>query len=496
MRTHSAALTAVATGRGWCSVLLALAAVVITQPVHGAESDRTGAAVDPRRENLVVDVRLGERNVLFVAPDNEATRQWGVYGCPDMFRAADGSITVYDGGEMDTYDRQGAARAPAVCLRSTDDGRTWQPWSLQGGDDPPTPSHLGYGTAGKVFQLADGGQVQFVPKGPPADLAALGVAARGLFMTPNEYGLLGLFRPADIPVEARAFRVRHRARPDAAWHWADGVFDVPDWQIGAVVKAKTGVATWPDVAPTFAPLACTSSGLHQGATGETALVEATDGAWLSALVHMAPTDRNATYCCHLRCIASTDQGKTWRPRGAIIDRAGTRFGATEEFSMIRLGDEIVCVVRMDCATTTDPHRSTMLARSADDGLTWSVAEPVASSSVTPHLVKLDNDVVALVFGRPGVHVQFSTDGCRSWGSLTSLIGTTAEEELAAGHNLLDAMYGDPESYCNTRTVVTGPDRFLVLFSDFRHGGDRRKAIVVQEIAVVPRPKEKGAGHQK
>ena len=93
--------------------------------------------------------------------------------------------------------------------------------------------------------------------------------------------------------------------------------------------------------------------------------------------------------------------------------------------MIRLGDEIVCVDRMDQATTHDPHRSTMLARSSDNGRTWSEPERVASSSVTPHLVKLENGVVALVFGRPGVHVQFSADGCRSWGSLTSLIGKTA-----------------------------------------------------------------------
>ena len=155
--------------------------------------------------------------------------------------------------------------------------------------------------------------------------------------------------------------------------------------------------------------------------------------------------------------------------------------------MIRLGGEIICVDRMDLATTHDPHRSTMLARSADNGLTWSEPEKVASSSVTPHLVKLENGVVALVFGRPGVHVQFSTDGCRSWESRTSLIGKTAEEEVAAGRNLLDTMYGDTVSYSNTRTVVTGPDRFLVLFTDFKYGDQKRKAIVVQEVVATQKP---------
>ncbi|MFM8704700.1 MAG: hypothetical protein ACKOHG_12700, partial [Planctomycetia bacterium] len=195
-------------------------------------------------------------------------------------------------------------------------------------------------------------------------------------------------------------------------------------------------------------------------------------------------DRNAEVVYELRCIASTDRGKTWRPRGLVIGRGGTRFGATEEFSMIRVGDEIVCVDRLDQATEHDRNRHTVLARSSDNGLTWSEPEKVASSSVTPHLVKLERGVVALVYGRPGVHVQFSGDDCRSWQSRTSLIGRTAEEEVAAGRKLLDAMYWDTVSYSNTRTVVTGPDRFLVLYTDFKHGGEKRKAIVVQEVVAT------------
>ena len=424
------------------------------------------------KQAAAVEVKLGERQVLFVAPDNEQTRRWGVYGCPDMYRAEDGSIVVSDGGHMDTYDPK-ETTCPAVSFRSTDDGRSWQP--------------VAQPESGKVFRLADGGQVQFVPKGPPVDLAALGVAPRGLVMSPNEYALFGLYRLADIPRESRLFTVRYRPANAAAWQKNDGIFDLPDQQIATAVKAKKGVANWSDVTPTFAPLWYGLTGLHDGATGEGGLVEAADGAWLSATLHAGGSKRNAECVYELRCIASTDQGKTWRPRGVIIGRAGTRFGATEEFSMIRLGGEIICVDRMDLATTHDPHRSTMLARSTDNGLTWSEPEKVASSSVTPHLVKLENGVVALVYGRPGVHVQFSSDGCRSWQSRTSLIGKTAEEEVAAGRNLIDAMYGDTVSYSNTRTVVTGPDRFLVLYTDFKHGAEKRKAIVVQQVVATRKP---------
>jgi hypothetical protein len=202
----------------------------------------------------------------------------------------------------------------------------------------------------------------------------------------------------DIPRESQLFTVRYRPANAAAWQTGDAIFHLPDQQIATAVKAKVGVANWPDVTPTFAPLGSGLTGLRNGATGEGGLVEAADGARFSAVLHASGTARNAACVYELRGIGLDDHGKTWRPRGVIIGRAGTRFGATEEVSMIRLGDEIMCVDRMDVATTHDPHRSTMLARSSDNGLTWSAAEPEASSSVTPHLVKLEDGVVALVFG--------------------------------------------------------------------------------------------------
>jgi len=177
-----------------------------------------------------VDVHLRERQVLFVAPDNEGTRRWGVYGCPDMYRAEDDSIVVYDDGHMDTYDSE-AAKCPAVCFRSGDNGLTWASLAseLREGDGLP----------GKAFRLADGGRVQFLPKGS-VNLAALGVAPRGMAFTANEYGLIGLFRLGDLPPEARSFTVRYQSRGTDEWRSDDAVFDMPDVQIAATLKAKSG----------------------------------------------------------------------------------------------------------------------------------------------------------------------------------------------------------------------------------------------------------------
>lgn len=123
-------------------------------------------------------MRLRERQVLFVAPDNDGTRQWGVYGCPQMHRTADGSIVVHDEGHMDTYDQEAGALAPAVAFRSRDNGLTWAPDEGWPGEASASGLREGYGAPGKVFRLRDGARVQFVPKGPLADLRSLGVAPR------------------------------------------------------------------------------------------------------------------------------------------------------------------------------------------------------------------------------------------------------------------------------------------------------------------------------
>jgi hypothetical protein len=420
-----------------------------------------------------VGVTLKDRHVLFVAPDNELTRRWGVYGRPDMYQADDGSIIASDHGDMDTYDREVGTFVEAVAYRSTDKGQSWEPVDFEK-----------YGHTSKVFDLEDGSQVRFLEKFGRVDLLAAGVEPIGRVISPNEYALCGIFRYGDLPDEARVFEVCYRDAGSDEFTVSDARIEAPDLRLIAALKAKKGDAIWPDVRPLRSALDHGFTGLHQGCTGQEGMVEAADGTWLAAVTHAAPIEHDAHLFHHLVCIASQDKGRTWRLRGNIYDqRELTTFGATEEYSMIRLGDEIICAVRSDICSR-NPYDQTLLSRSTDSGMTWSTPVQAAQSSVTPHLLKLENGVVALTHGRPGVHVQFSTDGCRSWNTLTSIIGKTKEEELAAGRDLMQAKYSDSVSYSNTRTVVTGPDRFLILYTDFRYEGEKRKAIVVQEVVVT------------
>jgi hypothetical protein len=63
----------------------------------------------------------------------------------------------------------------------------------------------------------------------------------------------------------------------------------------------------------------------------------------------------------------------------------------------------------------------MQCRSFDGGKAWSRPERLAAHGVDPDLVLMSNGVLACTFGRPGLHIMFSEDGCGySWGYRTQI----------------------------------------------------------------------------
>jgi hypothetical protein len=85
--------------------------------------------------------------------------------------------------------------------------------------------------------------------------------------------------------------------------------------------------------------------------------------------------------------------------------------------------------------------------------------------------------LALVFsaGRPGVQLRFCADGSgATWSEPLELLPYAQEkEQVSCGH---------------TSLLATGPDRFLIIYSDFKYhtpSGEIRKAIKVGEVIVSP-----------
>ena len=114
-----------------------------------------------------------------------------------------------------------------------------------------------------------------------------------------------------------------------------------------------------------------------------------------------------------------------------------------------------------------------ISRSSDQGVTWTKPEWMAASGVLPRLLQLKNGAVVLSSGRPGVQLRFSTDG-KDW---TDPIEMMPFED-----------YKDQVSCGYTGLLETGPDRFLIVYSDFKflnEAKEPRKAIKVREVIVTP-----------
>jgi hypothetical protein len=115
------------------------------------------------------------------------------------------------------------------------------------------------------------------------------------------------------------------------------------------------------------------------------------------------------------------------------------------------------------------------SRSQDMGCTWSRPEVIARSGVLPRLLRLANGVVVLSSGRPGVQLRFCADARgATWSEPLELLPYAHEkEQVSCGY---------------TSLLATGPDRFLIIYSDFKYPtptGEIRKAIKVREVIVTP-----------
>ena len=143
-------------------------------------------------------------------------------------------------------------------------------------------------------------------------------------------------------------------------------------------------------------------------------------------------------------------------------------------------------MRMELSTREEYFCDALLTRSKDGGKTWSEPVSVADSSVTPHVIALNDGVVILIYGRPGVHFKVSEDNGETWSEAYTIIGKTLSEETALGKSSFECKYMDMDSYSNTFVEKISDDTILVLYNDMKYKGEdgqTHKATLVRKITV-------------
>ncbi len=175
---------------------------------------------------------------------------------------------------------------------------------------------------------------------------------------------------------------------------------------------------------------------------------------------------------------STDNGHSWKVQGripyepdALVDaKAEDRMGFSEPGFEVLTDGTFLCVMRTTDGSGPGPMYA---STSKDQGKTWTAPAAITANGVLPRLLQLKNGVTVLSAGRPGVQLRFGADSSgEKW---------TEPFEMLPWKNEKDDV-----SCAYTGLLATGPERFLMVYSDFKHEneqGELRKAIKVREIVV-------------
>lgn len=149
------------------------------------------------------------------------------------------------------------------------------------------------------------------------------------------------------------------------------------------------------------------------------------------------------------------------------------FGLSEPAIEVLDNGSILCVIRSSSEIAQDYMYSSI---SKDGGNSWSTPKAISKNGVSPQLLKLDNGVIVLSSGRPGVQIRFMDNSQEQ-------IWTDAFEMLR-----FEGLEGQV-SCGYTGLLSLDNNRFIIVYSDFRSRDKNnipRKAIMVREVVVNKR----------
>lgn len=423
-------------------------------------------------------VELSDPVLIHCAPINYATRHWGVYSLPYMWRTPKGDLYIRNNGDMDETAPSALQCAPDVFFRSQDNGDTWQEISREEGEAAMISTH---GLVNPPCVRRADGKIVYLRFTKQA-FTPLRPALRKV-PGPNQDVMWQIFRLADIPQEGKVLKL-HVYDPET------GKTEVFDSQIlyGDLQKGSAFASLqirpdepdrWVDVSECMITL------------NLSALIPLPDGKLLLLVTGQHPGVSDRFYK-QLHCLVSDDGGLTWTFRSHVTEYSErTKYGVDEEVGTVRTKDGCIrLAIRTEACIDPAkeyPIADTLYVESWDDGYTWSEPRSISDSSVTPHLVEMEDGLLLCIYGRPGVHCKVSEDGGKTFSDSVSIIGPTLEQARAAGQSDRDSKYFDTSSYSNTFIDQLDENTVLLVYNDMKYDngdGQEHKAAFVRKIRVV------------
>lgn len=411
-----------------------------TEIKHGI-SAFSNTVVDYKQNNkTILNVKLEEPVVVDVAKKPE---KWGFFQFPGIHRTKEDLLVASWNMSEDAVTSYGKGGSGIAVSR--DGGKTW---------NHPTEDL----TSGSGFELPNGDCITVhTPKAIKVEELQL---PDSVGSNKENYGRnFVYYKMNDLPEELQGVYLNRMVKGSNSWAKEHAVLNDPL----AVRYTDSGwfpVVWWGDM--NLAPDETVIAGIYPG---------------------FYLNDNNEVPPSGVLFYSSTDNGHTWNIQGRIpyqpdlkTDPDGnkrTALGYTEPASILLSNGTYLCVMR----TTDGLGDSPMyLSHSDDMGVTWTKPSTFTKSGVLPKLLQLDNGVIVLAAGRPGMQLRFSIDGKgEKW---------TDPFEMLPFENSKEAVScGYPQ------IIPSGPDSFLIIYSDFKfktESGEVRKAIKVRQVIVNPK----------
>lgn len=352
-------------------------------------------------------------------------RRWGRYQFPTLDRLDDGRLLATIHVEADSATAYGA---PKLNLVSSDNGRTWR-------KDDSAISH-GYG-----IRLKNGDYLR--TDTPPAlDISALTLPSPvGEFKSYNvPYNVYAL---SQLPRDLRLifFQRFHKGQ----WRQESSELD-DSTGLRYTVQGRFPRIWWGD------------------------MLKARDGSLLALTYPRIAAE--PPYRFGSAAYRSTNNGATWKMQGQIPNGDLPGSGFTEPALAMLPNGTLYAALRTTDGSGVLPMFE---SRSSDLGRTWSTPKVIAPNGVLPRFLRLDNGVLVLSSGRPGVQLRFSPSGlANDWSKPWELIPTRSSRAES-----------DTCSYTNL--VALDRDSFLIVYSWFHKPdseGRPRKAVFARRVRVT------------
>ena len=410
--------------------------------------------------SLKIDI---SKKLIFSAPINSAAEKWGVYAIPRLWREPDGGLVVRFNGEQDTAFTEKINQAPNLYFLSRDNGNSWE---MVADGESIYDIHILLGIGSPYLRLKSGEIIAFRGKSglPPIK----GISPRKRFCMPNGEAVVHTYKYGDIPADAKGLERIYYKSENSEPVINESIIDFNEREVFVNAEASYENEEYIPVPEYIQPFIFKNPYIA-------GLTELNDGTIVALTFGQNPSvcDR---YCPVVYILQSADKGLSWQLRGTVASSAdevpyGYSGDGNEASLAVAENGDLLCAMRMDMSINPDvakPICDTMLAVSHDGGFTWEKPFSVADSSVTPHIVALDNGILILIYGRPGVHFKISEDNGKSWSEPHSIIGLTLEEERQNGKSDAQSKYFDTSSYSNTFVEKISGDTVAVVYNDMKY----------------------------